>query len=194
MIVGLSLFAVTYCGQMFFHILTCVERYLAVVHPITYFRLKKAGGIRLRNVLIVCTWLMCFGGIVATAFNLGNVPFIPTAFVFIASFLIVSFCSLRVLCVLTRPGPGERGGDKKQIDQSKQRALHTVMAIMVVLWLWFVGCFSCILVDASTLLSYSDGCFVIVSGLWFTLPSSLVLPLLFLHRAGKLPFGSSNVD
>ncbi|TNN38146.1 hypothetical protein EYF80_051684 [Liparis tanakae] len=38
--------------ELFFHTLTCVERYLAVVHPVTYLGLKKGKGIRLRNISI----------------------------------------------------------------------------------------------------------------------------------------------
>ncbi|CAJ1048247.1 uncharacterized protein LOC122870239 isoform X1 [Xyrichtys novacula] len=43
--VGMKLFAVPYCGETLFHNLTCVERYLAVVHPLTYRGLKTARGL-----------------------------------------------------------------------------------------------------------------------------------------------------
>ncbi|KAK7910075.1 hypothetical protein WMY93_014759 [Mugilogobius chulae] len=48
----------TFCstGQIYFHSLTCVERYLAVVHPITYLRLKKRGGVTIRNISIGVAW------------------------------------------------------------------------------------------------------------------------------------------
>eukprot|EP00064_Thunnus_orientalis_P023959 superscaffoldBa00009649_g24223 len=60
MMPGLYLSYINISAQMFFHILTCVERYLAVVHPVTYLGLRKARGIRIRNITIGCVWLLCF--------------------------------------------------------------------------------------------------------------------------------------
>ncbi|KAE8279516.1 hypothetical protein D5F01_LYC23105 [Larimichthys crocea] len=41
---GLYLYLMSSPGQTLFHLLTCVDRYLAVVHPVTYLRLRQAGG------------------------------------------------------------------------------------------------------------------------------------------------------
>ncbi|CAJ1048238.1 hypothetical protein GBF38_004938 [Xyrichtys novacula] len=56
--VGMYLWFIIVPGQSLFHILTCVERYLAVVHPVTYLRLKQSGGVRIRNITIGCVWLI----------------------------------------------------------------------------------------------------------------------------------------
>ncbi|KAI9531410.1 hypothetical protein NQZ68_041621 [Dissostichus eleginoides] len=82
-----------------FHLLTCVERYLAVVHPITYLGLRQGGGVRIRNISI----------------------------------------GISVLYVLKRPGPGEVGGNRKRVDQSKQRAFYTILSITGVILLRFGG-------------------------------------------------------
>ncbi len=50
--VSIYLLSINSNGQTLFHILTCVERYLDVVHPITYLSLRTARGIRVRNVTI----------------------------------------------------------------------------------------------------------------------------------------------
>lgn len=49
-------------GELFFHVLTCGERYLAVVHPRSYLKLGKEKRIRIRNISIVCVWLLSFLG------------------------------------------------------------------------------------------------------------------------------------
>ncbi|XP_034722294.1 uncharacterized protein LOC117941363 [Etheostoma cragini] len=173
-------------GQILFHVLTCVERYLAVVHPVTYLGLKQSGGVRIRNVSCGCVWLLCVGWSGVLAVFRPFIPVLPFLSLLIFSLLVVSFCSLSVLCVLIRPGPGKVGGDRERVDQSKQRAFCTIMAILVVLLLMFaVSLGGCALYTAS-ILSYTGTCVALASALWLNLPSSLVLPLLFLHRAGKL--------
>ncbi|KAI9524414.1 hypothetical protein NQZ68_018097 [Dissostichus eleginoides] len=139
---GFIIMLLPWYGRAYFHVLTCVERYLAVVHPVTYLSLKGQRGVRIRNI--------CIG--------------------------------LSVLHVLIRPGPGEQGGDRTIVDQSKRRAFYTIVAILGVLL--FRSCGNMALV---VLTVFNEGiCVMVVSESWFTLPSSLVLPLLFLHRAGKL--------
>ncbi|KAL7375600.1 hypothetical protein ABVT39_020561 [Epinephelus coioides] len=179
-----SSFAV--CGEAFFHVLTCVERYLAVVHPITYMGLRNERGVRIRNISIACVWLMSFVMAGATALYLPQYPVIPLIIVLVFSLAVVSFCSLSVLCVLIRPGPGEGGGEKQRVDRSKQRAFQTIAAILGVLGLWFVGLLASTGLYNSHLLSTSVRCVLAACSGCFNLPCSLMLPLLYLHRAGKL--------
>ncbi|KAL3046054.1 hypothetical protein OYC64_004127 [Pagothenia borchgrevinki] len=167
-------------GRAYFHLLTCVERYLAVVHPVTYLSLKGQRGVRIRNICIGCVWLISIAG--TTLFSLfKNVLFFDLCLLII-SLIVVCFCSLSVLHVLIRPGPGEQGGDRTLVDQSKRRAFYTIVAIMGVLLFRSCGHMALVVLKV-----FNEGiCVMIVSDSWFTLPSSLVLPLLFLHRAGKL--------
>lgn len=55
--VGLDSYKMVLLGQLLFHSLTCADRYLAVVHPITYVGLRQARGVRMRNISIGCVWL-----------------------------------------------------------------------------------------------------------------------------------------
>ncbi len=185
-IVTSCLFSLTFCGETFFHLLTCVERYLAVVHPITYLGLRQSNGVRIRNISIGCVWLLSFVWSGITILDDITSTIISLFSLLVFSLVVVSFCSLSVLRVLIRPGPGEGGRDKERVDQSKHRAFFTMMAIMGVLCLWFGGVLVSYALGTSPLLSHSVGCVVRTSAFWLNLPSSLVSPLLYLHRAGKL--------
>ncbi|XP_078020892.1 uncharacterized protein LOC144459933 [Epinephelus lanceolatus] len=176
----------TWYGELCFHILTCVERYLAVVHPVTYLSLRGESGIRIRNISIGCVWLFCVGVTICITLKY----FLHVAFCFlILSLIIVSFCSLSVLCVLIRPGPGEQGGDRERVDQLKRRAFYTILAILGVLLLRSSANLSW---DFVHMLGQGGKCATSVADIWFNLPSSLVLPLLFLHRAGTLACCKNN--
>ncbi|KAK2899496.1 hypothetical protein Q8A73_012625 [Channa argus] len=184
--VGIYVFIFISTGQTLFHILTCVDRYLAVVHPVTYLCLRQTGGVRIRHIAIICVWLLCIVSLCLTI-SLGFNFYIISDILFLTfSFVVVTFCSVSVLCVLIRPGPGEVGGKRVRTDQSKQRAFYTIITIMGALCvrLLTVLVFDALLNSSATV--YVDNCLVMSATPWISLPSSLVLPLLFLQRGGKL--------
>ncbi|XP_034531922.1 uncharacterized protein LOC117807007 isoform X1 [Notolabrus celidotus] len=192
MIAGFYLFSIILPGQTNFHCMTCIERYVAVVHPITYLGLRKTSGVRIRNISIGCVWLLSVGWMHVTYIHLPYLAVIPLFLFYTVSLLVISFCSLSVLWALRHPSPGDRSGDRVRVDQSKQRAFHTIMAIMGVLLLKFSGHLICLVIYRSTVAVGRDPCFVLKSSFWLSLPSSLVLPLLFLQRAGKLTCCKNN--
>ncbi|KAJ0006166.1 hypothetical protein NQD34_013439 [Periophthalmus magnuspinnatus] len=177
--VGLSLWEMSFNGQLYFHSLTCVDRYLAVVRPITYLRLKKSVWTIVRNIGVGFIWGLCICHplVSSSSEHLENLIYFAQV---ILSLALMSFCSVSVLCVLIRPGPGEGGGTRKQLKQSKKSAFYTIIVILAVMVLrhgisvvyqilfWFNKDFT--------------HCSMLTSMLWFSLPSSLVLPVLFLHR------------
>lgn len=101
------------------------------------------------------------------------------------SLVVFSFCSFAVLRVLRQPSVG--GEVKQRVDQSKQKTFNTIKTIMGTLVLRIVGNLVCNVINVRQQFSLKDQCMVIILSFWFGLPSSLVLPLLFLQRAGKLP-------
>ncbi|KAL3046058.1 hypothetical protein OYC64_004131 [Pagothenia borchgrevinki] len=111
--VGYFVVCFTWYGRNSFHVLTCVERYLAVVHPVTYMNLKGERGVRIRNICIGCVWLIF---IAVTPLNIEKPLFYFDLSLTIIALGIVFFCSMSVLCVLIRPGPGEQGRDRKRVD------------------------------------------------------------------------------
>ena len=179
--VGKFIFFFSSTGQTLFHLLTCVERYLAVVHPVTYLGLRQGGGVRIRNVSIGCVWLLSFCTQAFSPRGISGDVILNFTYL-ILSTVIVSFCSIYVLCVLIRPGPGEVGGHRQCVDQSKQRAFHTIMVILGALLMRFLCIITFITLYYTKVIRDSFTCLIGMLVAWFCLPSSLVLPLLFLHR------------
>lgn len=186
-ILGVCLSLLDLYGEIFFQTLTCVERYLAVVHPITYLKLKQARGVRIRNISIGCAWLLSFTLMGLYPLYTFEYPSLTFLCILVFSLTVTSFCSLSILCVLIRPGPGEGSVNKERVDQSKQRAFCTVATIMGLLCLWFVGFLVSNLMERFSQIDKNVTCVMITATGWFNLPCSLLLPLLYLHRARKLP-------
>ncbi|KAM3591248.1 uncharacterized protein V6R79_025490 [Siganus canaliculatus] len=185
--VSVLLVSVNFNAQISFHTLTCVERYLAVVHPVTYRNLGKEKGIQIRNISTGCAWLLSIMG--TTLMIIDNLKLMNAMVLcfFSLILIVVSYCSLSVLCVLIRPGPGDGGVARRRVDQSKLRAFYTITAILGALLVRFGGNILSSSLYNLPLLEDSERCGILTSTCWVGLPSGLVLPLLFLHRAGKLP-------
>lgn len=184
-VAGSGLFIIFSTGHMLFHLLTCIERYLAVVHPISYLRLRGSAGVRIRTITIGCVWLVAFVTMVITSWF--NVPFLTISFMLLSLTTVTfCFCSLSVLCVLIRPGPGKGGRNREGANQSKQKAFHTMVIVTVTLTLRFITNLIFSVIQAFSKLYGYIYCYVGFSSVWFFIPSSLVLPLLFLQRVGKL--------
>lgn len=167
-----------------FHVLTCADRYLAVVHPIIYVGLRKEKGIRIRNASIGCTWLLACteAGI---ALLIKQSLSIYTTTIVTLNLVVVSFFSCSVLRILLKPRPG-RGGGSRQLDALKLRAFYIICVVLVVLLVRF-GFNIC----ATVIISISEigdhtRCALWMSSFWFAVPSRLVSPLVFLHGKRKM--------
>ncbi|MEQ2207252.1 hypothetical protein XENOCAPTIV_009383, partial [Xenoophorus captivus] len=182
---GNCLLCIISIGHMLFHLLTCIERYLAVVHPIFYLQLRGSAGVTMRNIMIGCVWLTSLIVMCATLWLRVLYDAISIVFLFFTS---VGFCfsSIFVFCALLHPGPGEGGTNGVHTDQSKQKAFQTMIIITGTLSLRLISNMIALIVKS---LSGSNGyifCVVGWASVWFHLPCSLVLSLLFLQRVGKL--------
>lgn len=130
----------------------------------------------------------CFGLMGAYNVLSANNTFILILCCVVFAILIITFCSLSVLCVLIRPRLGESGREKEKADQLKLRAFHTITAILGVLWLCCISYLIGIALNESTFLSKGVKCVIDMTINWFNLPSSLILLLLYLQRTGKLSY------
>lgn len=182
---GIHLLVFNLMGEACFHVFTCMEHYMAVVHPITYLSLRTAKAVQIRNVLIVFAWIMSLTW--TGALYTENLIVMISFFIFFLALLlvIISFCSISVLCVLIRPGPGKRGGGRRKLDPKKLRAFQTIMSILLVVMFRYVGYIISAALYSSPELEEAKHCGVFITSMWVSLPSNLVLPLLFVRKAGK---------
>nr|XP_055035565.1 C-C chemokine receptor type 8-like [Misgurnus anguillicaudatus] len=126
------LFGLLLTGRPLFQCLICVERYLAVVHPVTFLKYKP-----LRYKVICCTaaWLICCGScsFCMYIFMVRNTKeyrwFVSVQFLVFLS--IQLFCGLAVLRALKQSGPGERGREREEENHMKKKAFHLILITTV---------------------------------------------------------------
>lgn len=183
--VGFIVFSSIAPGETMLHVLTCVERYLAVFHPVTYRGLRRSGGVMIRNISIGCVWLLCVAVSGASIDQLVNI--IITFLLLVVASVTVTYCSISVLFVLIRPLPGEVGRVRKKVSRAKQKAFYTILVILATLLIRFLSYLVYTVVYILLFEDTNDPCIFFWCVNWFCLPSILVLPLIFLQRIGKLP-------
>ncbi|XP_077053548.1 uncharacterized protein LOC143704294 [Siphateles boraxobius] len=175
----------TFTGR-FFQCLMCVERYLAVVHPLTFLKYKP---LRYKVACSVVTWIMITICCVLSL-ELVNPCLMPIfKCLYLSHFIIFLsinlFCCVAVLRALKQSGPGERGREREEENHMKRRAFYLILITTVTLVITYVpSSITALHYMLSTpaseeLESMSLTCFFL---------SGFVQPLLFIHRLGKLPF------
>lgn len=192
MLLGYHLMWFTYVGQTMFHCLTCGERYVAVVHPAVYHRQAKGGLVRVRRACAAAVWLSSAGFAYYSSRILPDVPGVLFFCVLVVMALVINFCSFSMLRALLRLGLGRVGGGGRQIDPSKLRAFHMVVAVTVALWFRLSGFLGCNVSMSLAKASMKEECILLFASLWLYVPSSIVLPVMFLQRAGTLGCRRSN--
>lgn len=182
-LVGTYIFSLSLFAHSFLDILTCVERYLAVVHPITYRNLKNEKGIYLRTGTIGCVWLI-------SAFEIGLLSVTGknyTAGILITftvvSLMVVIVCSIAVLCTLIQPGAWK---GSTNADQSKLRAFYTILTIVALMMIRIGANVFTSIYYATSQIDEDQKCHLILFLLWTWLPTSLFPSVLFLQRTGKI--------
>ncbi|XP_048036472.1 chemokine XC receptor 1-like [Megalobrama amblycephala] len=176
-LIGLSV-----TGRPLFQCLMCVERYLAVVHPVTFLKYKP-----LRYRVICCTmvWIITFGSCLWSmlfSFSINaHIWLISMQFLLFLS--IQLFCLVAVLRALKQSGPGERGRERGEENHMKRRAFYLILITTVNMVIIYVpitisALFSN-LANLSTQEIWSPSviCFVL---------AGFVQPVLYLHRNRKL--------
>lgn len=183
---GHAIWAFSWYGETFFYLLTCMEHYLAVVHPVAYRNLRKESGIRIRNITISGVWLFNLGKVIVTFLG----KYSPLFEFCIMMFLIIGLCFslLAIILVLIGPVFWEEG-KKRRLNQSKKRAFYQIFVIQAAL---LSRCAFFL-----TIALYFNGtihvdCLSLFCAAWTNLACSVVLPLLLLQRTGMIACYNSN--
>lgn len=184
---GISAIYLVYHGRLLFHCLTCVEQYVAVMHPLAYLNLKTERGVLARNTLIGFVWLLSVLNFLFSYLYSDSIPTVPFLLLFAAGLTVISYCSLSVLHALARPGLSEVSGNRRKVDNVKKKAYITISAITGAMYVKYIGTLTCMALHTSPALGYTKGCIVMMLAFWFCVPSSVCTPLLFLYRQGKIP-------
>ncbi|XP_026052453.1 C-C chemokine receptor type 8-like [Carassius auratus] len=176
----------TFTGRPLFQCLMCVERYLAVVHPVTFLKYKP---LRYRVFCCTAAWIINIGSCLVCMYNVASKNHHAHAlFLTVELTLVISiqlFCLVAVFRALKHSGPGE-GGRKREVDNPiKRRALFLILITTVTMFILFfpfviIGLFIIVTADSSPA--------VWLTGVTCFILAGFVQPLLYLHRTGKLSF------
>ncbi len=169
-------------GRPLFQTVFCVERYLAVVHPLVY--LKHTKTLKMKLPLVVLVWLII---LVLGIYFVNSYPKMPVWFamvMYLAMLVVCSSCSVMILWVLKSPKPGD--GEKDGAHQQKRKAFVVVTVILITLVFGY-GTVSCVIILRDQM-SYHTYCLVLGLSWWTLMPSAAVQPYLYLSKVHKVFF------
>ncbi|XP_028822116.1 G-protein coupled receptor 4-like [Denticeps clupeoides] len=118
-------------GRPLFQCCVCVERYLAVLHPLTFLRIRP---LKYRLVITTVGWL------VTLAFCLFSMLAAHTLiwYVSLPIFLVKILCCLAILKALKRRGPGDGGQERERANQAKMKAFKIILVILMSMFVTYV--------------------------------------------------------
>lgn len=188
LIKGYYMWSFAWYGETFLYILICMEHYLAVVHPVTYWNLQKGSGIKFRNITIGCVWLFNFGKMILL-FSGHNTTLLE---LYIMIFFLIALCFsiVSILLVLIGPVVGEHG-KKMRLNKSKKRAFYCIIVIQTGL---LIRCLLSLILALFFNGTAHFDCLSVLCAVWLNLPCSLTLPLLLMQRTGMLTCYNSNTS
>ncbi|XP_029988439.1 uncharacterized protein LOC115417878 isoform X2 [Sphaeramia orbicularis] len=156
-----------------------MDRYLAVVHPVAFIRYKQ---IQYRGSCLAVLWLFAIGCGLINIFLPMNFTAV-SIFAFAVFLPILSteiFCSLSIVRILRRSGPGHKESqEKKEANQQKRRAVQVICVGLLMLAL---NNFPFILVPFFNV----DTEEFLTAALGLSCLGSPIQAVLFLSRSGRL--------
>ncbi len=177
-VLPLFLLGLVFTGRPLFQCLICAERYLAVVHPVTFLKYKP---LRYRVICCTAVWILTLWSCLFCLY-LSQTPSVLSV-QFLLVIFIQLFCLVTVLRALKQSGPGERGRDREEENHTKRRAFLIILINTVTTTIIYVPFAIAGLV---TILTNQNIYEIWITGLICYVLAGFVQPVLYLHRAGKL--------
>ncbi len=169
--------------RLLFQCLISVERYLAVVHPVTFLKYKP---LRFKAICSAAAWITGLGSSVLSIFIISSHHLIYMWFSLLQFLLFLSiqlFCLVAVLRALKQSGPGERGKKREEENHMKRRAFHLILILTVTMLIIF---FTFIITGFLYILLQQNYSVFSVFSLYCFVLGGFVPALLYLQRSGKL--------
>lgn len=183
--ISLTLCMLSLHSQPVFQCCVCVERYVAVVHPITYLKYKP---LRYRAAGLGVVWLSA--GLLALGGQMIGNLFLLLG-ILLTVMCVEMFCSLSILVVLKRSGPGDARESKESERERSNLVKKRAFIIVSLLQVKLLVNYSPLIVISSIENQISDKQLMgdlITLAITFCFFGTFIQPLLYLRRAGKLNF------
>lgn len=163
----------------------CIERYLAVLYPVTFLRYKP---LRYRLACSAVIWVT----VLALAMFCRFILLSNNMYVFLCVYLplysvllfIKSFCSIAIFRALNVSGPGEKGNEHEEANHIKRKAMTVILIITAAMFIqytpiYLIGIFYRTLSAAQFQLYWCIGTVI-------AMIMAYVSPLLYIHRIRSL--------
>ncbi|TTR84640.1 P2Y purinoceptor 6 [Bagarius yarrelli] len=167
-------------ARCYFQCCVCLERYVAVVHPITFL---KYNHLRYRLICAMVCWMNSLLCAVYCVFSFPQLPFRTLAFMHILIFILDLFCFLMILRALRRPELAVRGRGQAGGNAIKKRAFNIVFVNLMV-FLMQVTPLLCLFIMKQNISLEAFNLAVAVS-MSVNFTAGFVHPIFFLHKSGK---------
>lgn len=170
-----------------FQCCVCVERYLAVVHPVVFLKYKL---LRYKMLCSGLVWLTVLASCSSNIFLTYEIYLYFYLIMVLVLFSVKVFCCLAVLRALIQPGPAQGNRERKGTNHVKRKAFRVILFILVAMIVHYLPS----LVEVILSIHFKTATWNIhvysakMISFYFILISGFVHPFLYLHRVGKLPF------